>query len=888
MHRRDFLKGGLQTGGAVVAGLAVSASTQAQTPTSSSATPPVPATPVKAIKPYRLPVGKSDAWLPKLPLSVETIAPSGPAIAPMSLEDRVRRHIVPRRGVCSLAPADKFKDTLLTGNGWMSAELAGDPFAERVVFRQERLLLPWKRPFEAPNIAAVLPEVRKLLLAGKYREGLNLSFQAMTDAGLPMNTKAHATIPAFTMSFDGPAAKPVRDYCRTLDFESGEARVMWRDDRGEWLRRTFVSRPDNIAVQVLTAPAGQTISTKISLKDPSLGAHIGPVTFEQHNTPDRLTFSGHFDPSVNNNGYAGVTRIVRNGGSARLEGDTLVIENATSVVLLTRIEWFADYSQKQVDALAKAVDAIEADPEKLLARHRAWQSPIFNRMSVDFGGAAQSAMSGEELLADQRTRADFSPALLEKIFDMGRYWLIIASGKYPPMSGEVNININLQIAHGVLGDLPEAMAAYFDWIESLLPDCRNNAKNIFGARGAVYPVLPNKEMGVSFHYAGTEGAGAWPHPYWTGAGGWVYSPFWDYYLVTGDMAFLRDRVVPGLKEIALFYEDFLTVTDERGNYVFVPSFSPENWPVDAEPLPADVWPLTVYDAYHMKPPCPLVINSTMDLMVCQQVLANLIDACETLGSDPDKIPVWKAMLAKMPPALTTRDGTLKEWSWPGLEENYDQRHVSHLYGAWPGDQVDPGRNPELARAALLADRKRGPANTSSHGLCHRALAGARLKDSYLVNFELRQLLEQGYFGNTLRSSHNPYNGPQPDSQGGVPAILLEMLSYSRPGVIELLPALPETLRRGRISGMRARTFARIDNLMWDIDARTMEARITSLRDQDITLVVWHGIADIQVEGASAEAVESHECRLHLPANRQVTVRLKLISDAALNWNEASV
>ena len=885
MHRRDFLKGGLQTGGVVVAGLAVSTAgqTQAKIP---AETPPAGAAPIRPAKACRLPAGGADAWLPKAPLVVDSLLPSRLGIAPMSLDERVRRQIVPRRGVCSLAPADKFKDAMLTGNGYMSAELAGDPYAERVVFRHEGLILPWKRPFEAPKIAAILPDVRKLLLAGKYREGLDLSFQAMTDAGVPMNTKAHPTIAAFTMQFDSAPARPAHDYCRTLDFESGEVRVTWQDDRGEWLRRTFVSRPDNVVVQVLMAPAGQTVATKISLGNPTIGAHLGPVTFEQHNTSERLTFSGHFDPAVNNSGYAGVTRVVRDGGTARLDGDSLVIDGAHSLVVLTRIDLFDDYNQAVVDALAKAVDAIDSDPDKLLARHHAWQSPIFNRMSVDFGGAEQAAMSGEELLADQRTRADFSPALLERIFDMGRYWLILASGKYPPMSGEVNININLQVAHGVLGDLPEAMAAYFDWIESLLPDCRNNAKNIFGARGAVYPVLPNKDMGVSFHYAGTEGAGAWPHPYWTAAGGWVYSPFWDYYLVTGDLAFLRDRMVPGLKEIALFYEDFLTVTDDRGNYVFVPSFSPENWPVDAEPMPPDVWPLTVYDAYHMKPPCPLVINSTMDLMVCQQVLANLIEACTILGSDADKISVWKAMLAKMPPALTTKDGTLKEWSWPGLEENYDQRHVSHLYGAWPGDQIDPGRNPELARAALLADRKRGPANTSSHGLCHRALAGARLKDSYLVNFELRQLLEQGYFGNSLRSSHNPYNGPQPDSQGGVPAIILEMLSYSRPGVIELLPALPWSLRKGRIDGMRARSFARIDTLSWDLDARTIEVTITSLRDQDVTLVVWHGIASLQADGGKAEVAEDgHDCNLHLPANKPVTVRIGLQSDKALNWSK---
>src|SRR3546814_4087418 len=153
----------------------------------------------------------------------------------------------------------------------------------------------------------------------------------------------------------------------------------------------------------------------------------------------------------------------------------------------------------------------------------------------------------------------------------------------------------------------------------------------------------------------------------------------------------------------------------------------------------------------MSPPVPFVINSAMDVMVCREVLTHLIEACEILGSDADSIPKWKAILAKMPPYRTTEDGTLKEWGWPGLDENYDQRHVSHLYGAWPSDEIQPTRSPDLARAALLADRKRGPANSSAHGLCHRALAAARLKDDYLVDWEIKQLLNQGYLTQTLRS-----------------------------------------------------------------------------------------------------------------------------------------
>ena len=876
MKRRDVLKSG-----AALVTLAGAASEETLAATRSAAS-------LDAV-PHGRPAVPEQLLPPKQPLPIAAdVEAKMPAIFPMAFTERRQRQAVPRRGTCSTAPGTPFRDTLVSGCGTMMFELTGHPWSDDVLFHHERLMLPWRRPFAAPKVADALPAIRKMLLAGKYREGADYAFQAMTDAGLPVNTKPHATIPAFAMRLTQPAAGPAEDYLRTLDYESGEMRVTWRDHNGSWLRRAFASRPDNVLVQHFAAPDDGVLDLELALHQPTIGTHVGPVTFDIIPGREQCVVTGRFDPSVNGNGYAAVVRLVQDGGSSSVEGGRVIVRGARSLLLLTRIDWFETFDQHQVDALASGLAKIKPAYEGLLARHRALQAEVINRMALDLGGEPQRWMSGEELLADQRTRSDYAPALLERIFDMGRYWLFISSGTFPvqPMAGEVNININLQVSHGTIGDIPEAMAAYHNWIESLLPDCRNNARNIFGARGAVYPVLPNKGIGVSFHYARTEGAGVWPHPYWTAAGGWLYSPFWDHYLVSGDTAFLRDRIVPGLKELAAFYEDFLTVEDERGNFVFVPSFSPENWPLNAEPLPRPVWPLTVYDAYHMAPPAPFVINAAMDVMVCREVLTHLIEACEILGSDADGgVARWRAMLAKMPPYRTTADGTLKEWGWPGLDDNYDQRHVSHLYGAWPSDEIDPDTTPELARAALLADRKRGPANTSAHGLCHRALAAARLKDRYLVDFELKQLLNQGYFNATMRSSHNPYGGPEPDAQGGVPSIIMEMICATRAGRIEPLPALPVDLRKGSLKGMRARTFARIDKLDWDLDQRRVTLAVTSLRDQQLTLVLRYGFDRIAVSGGVAEPIKpgDQSTRVSLRKGVPATFTIDLSSDRPTSW-----
>ena len=814
---------------------------------------------------------REDQLLPKVPAITDTHL-SGVKIVPMPLEERIRRIIVPRRGFCSTIPTSDA--LLISGNGPINIDIPCDPYSEQVSFRHESIFVP-RKPFEAPKIAAILPQVRQMILDGKYHEAAQLAHDEWHKNPLPTGGGGFGGAPAFTMHLDFPTSSaPVTNYLRTVDFESTEIKVHWTDERGEWTRRTFTSRPDNLVVQQLTAPPGQTVNVHISLlratapfrptgiagQQAAAAAARRPAAaapaqgeFHQDYNEQRLIFKGILDPSVNNRGYAGVTRIVREGGTATMDGTTLVIDNATSVLLLTRIEPFADFSEQQVENLRQQVEQITPDYNQLLERARRVQSEMLNRVTVDFGGAAHAAKSSEELLAEQRSSPGYSGAFLEKLFEMCRYWFILNSGKYCSMQAETNANINLQIAPGVQGDHREGMQAYFNWMESLAPDYCTNAKNIYGMRGAHYALTPTKESGVDtlFDYAGSTGE-IWPHAYWLSAGGWCVRPFWDHYLVTGDMDFLRNRAVPAYKDLALFYEDFLTLTDANGNYIFVPSFSPENNPGN------------------LNPGCMAVINASMDISVCREVLSNLIEACELLGTDAESIPKWKAMLAKLPPHLLETDGTMKEWAWPSLRERHNQRHISHLYGIWPGDEIDPDGTPQLARAALIADRHRVPERLAAHGRCHRALVGARLKDSYLVDTELRQLIEEGNVGPTLRCSHDPYATPMPDAQGGIPLIMMEMLAYSRPGVVEVLPALPPTLVKGSMNGMPLRTFARLDKLAWDMNTRSVDLTITSLRKQDISLVARYGIQSVSASaGALAAKPPSDQSVLRAaPARRQ--------------------
>lgn len=146
---------------------------------------------------------------------------------------------------------------------------------------------------------------------------------------------------------------------------------------------------------------------------------------------------------------------------------------------------------------------------------------------------------------------------------------------------------------------------------------------------------------------------------WTAGAGWLAQPLAEYAAVYGDEAFVQQHLIPYLKGFARFYETFLTITDAEGHVVFVPSYSPENRPANLD--------------------TPGSINATMDIAICREVLSTLITLCEERGLETDHLSHWKALLNRLPPYLINEDGALKEWAHPDLADNYNHRHVSHLY-----------------------------------------------------------------------------------------------------------------------------------------------------------------------------------------------------------------
>lgn len=398
-----------------------------------------------------------------------------------------------------------------------------------------------------------------------------------------------------------------------------------------------------------------------------------------------------------------------------------------------------------------------------------------------------------------------SPALLERLFAAGRHHLLSASGTLPPRltglwtgdwdtawSGAftTDANLNLQTASAAAAGLPEVTEAHAALVHGQLPDWRDNARTIFGTRGVVAPAHTDGESGHIYHLSRE-----YPLHVWTAGADWLLKPLVDHDETRG----ARDpRLADALAEVAYFYEDFLTRTDEHGHLVIVPSYSPENRPANAS------W---------------VTLNSAMDLSAARHALRTAADYHP--GPDAER---WRALADRLPPHRVNAEGALAEWAWPGLDDTYDHRHLSHLYGVWPLDEINPYDTPELATAAHRALELRGAENDSAHGHLHHALVAARLRDADRVAGALGNVLAGDFFHVSLMSGHYPsrhvYNA---DAAHTLPAVLIEMLIQSTPERLVLFPALPTACPTGQLRGVRTRFGAEVD-LTWSPGERTAVIR----------------------------------------------------------------
>jgi len=795
--------------------------------------------------------------------------------APMPIYKRA--DIVPRMGFCSTTPPETAADIMLGGNGSIKSTVYGDPYTERVSYTRQIVGDPIGPPMPPPKIANILPDVRKMLREGKFievnmfvmnevlKDSLYGPLYTLDENGIahqPLRFNSGTSIPPINMSINSDPLDNVTDYLRVCDWTTGETRIYWTDARGANVRRSFVSFPAQAACQLLTAPKGSTLSTTITINQiGGLAARRGPgpstiefvdTDVQIENKEAFIIVKGKFSKEITEAGFAGVIRVVLDGGSVKVENGTLVINDANKATILTMIEPLPLYSEEGVKTIKSRVTALKPDYEALLAENAKVLAPQMESSTVRLCSDYEALKSVEELLVEQiSVEGQLSAPLLEKLFHMGRYWRIVSvSEESAGVGAQWNINVNLQVHSDNITGLHKQLDVLFRVFESKYDDFRLNAKNIFGCRGIMANIHPNAISGYQNHFSAS-----WPHQYWIPCAGWFFNEYWGYYLTTGDENFLRERVLPGLKEIALFFEDYLTDIGPDGRYIFYPSFSAEN---------LEEWGR------------PIGINCMQDVMVCREVLTNLLTACETLGISDPKEAKWLDMLSKLPAVLLDETtGALREYGWDAIKEDLDHRHVSHHHDVWPGHAINWEETPELALAVLKSNRRRGMENESYHGLAMRLFTAIRLKDESHATSLIKEILEHGFVNRTLLTSHNPNTrGAQSDAQGSLPAVLAEMAVYSKPGLIELLPAMPGMLAKGEFKGLWLYTFAKLERLNWDLNENNLSARIMPLKDQTITLRIRQGFEELYVDGVS-QFSQRNEITLNLKKGVPVDISAKL-------------
>ncbi len=742
------------------------------------------------------------------------------------------------KGYQSKQPALRWQDALPLGNGENGMLVYGHVKDELLMFNHEHLWGKTHRPEMNDIPVEELAQYRQMLLDGKYADAARY-FEECQQRHICGVTWPACFLPFCEVGIETFTRTAYRKYRRGLDFRAGAFFVRWEEDGVQRGRSGFVSMADRIAViQMHGGFAGKirlrAHNSKALSTMGATGVRSGdgvPYEYEVCSENERLIYRGISPDGVS----FGAVAAVKTGGELRVVENELRLRPTEEAMLVIAL-WMGDEGEQS--AIARVERALSSSYAALLARHTAIFTEAYNRCGVDIADTTDKTV--DELLLDCMDD-DPAPEMIQHMADFGRYLLISSSrpggwpanlqgvwnGDYKPAwqsdyHNDENIQMNYWAA--LPGNCRESILPLFDYYLSMMDDYRTNAKSIFGCRGIMVP-LAQTTHGLAYSTS------SWTS--WISAAGWLAQAFYDYWLFTGDRDFLQHKALPFLQETALFYEDFL-FEGADGKYIFAPSLSPEN-----EPLLAD------RSQKHM-----VCINAVMDVAIAKEVLTNLCEAYETLGLCPEEVEKYRIMLQKLPEYRINEDGAFAEWLWDGLGDNYHHRHVSHIYPLFPGFEITRAKNSHWMASLRTAVEKRlviGLRAQTGWSLAHLANIYARLGDGNRA-LECLQLVCRACTGSNLFTYHNDCrsmgvtmfwgHGNRPpfqiDANFGFTAAVLEMLLFSIPGDIYLLPALPETWTKGRFHGIRCRGGAAV-SAAWDQAAGTICVELSSDAAQTVRL-----------------------------------------------------